>query len=246
MKKQTLSKFISKYNLSGLVESVKWEIKDDTLSTSFISDDKSVMGLVSLKDFHSEDSVFGVYDTSKLVKMMSVFDEEIEFSLGKIQDKSVSIKLSDSNNITSNYCSVNYTLADISVIPQVPDLKVLPPFNANIKLDSRFIEKFVKAKSALPEDSTFAFVCDGTSNKGRIIFGHSTSNTNNISIDVECECDTAFESIYFSADYMKEILVSNKDSQTATFKISSEGLSHVHYEVDNYTCDYYLVEIKSE
>ena len=46
MEKQSLSRFVSKYNLSGLVESVKWESKDGSLTTSFISDDKSVEELI--------------------------------------------------------------------------------------------------------------------------------------------------------------------------------------------------------
>ena len=51
MEKQSLNRFVSKYNLAGLVESVKWESKDGSLTTSFISDDKSVLGSVSMKEF---------------------------------------------------------------------------------------------------------------------------------------------------------------------------------------------------
>ncbi len=53
MEKQKLNRFVSKYNLAGLVESVKWESKDGSLNTSFISDDKSVLGSVTLKEFES-------------------------------------------------------------------------------------------------------------------------------------------------------------------------------------------------
>ena len=66
MEKSKINRFVQKYNLAGLVESVKWETKDNTLSTSFISDDKSVLGNVSMTDFQFQDSVFGIYDTSKL------------------------------------------------------------------------------------------------------------------------------------------------------------------------------------
>ena len=48
MEKSKINRFVQKYNLAGLVESVKWETKDNTLSTSFISDDKSVLGNVSI------------------------------------------------------------------------------------------------------------------------------------------------------------------------------------------------------
>ena len=95
MEKQSLNRFVSKYNLAGLVESVKWESKDGSLTTSFISDDKSVLGSVSMKDFDSTDATFGVYDTTKLTKMLSVLGDDIEFSINDIDGKSVSLKFKD-------------------------------------------------------------------------------------------------------------------------------------------------------
>ena len=77
MEKQQLNRFVSKYNLAGLVESVKWESKDGSLNTSFISDDKSVLGNVSMKEFDGPDTSFGVYDTTKLTKMLSVLGDSV-------------------------------------------------------------------------------------------------------------------------------------------------------------------------
>ena len=104
MEKQSLNRLVSKYNLACLVESVKWESKDGSLTTSFISDDKSVLGSVSMKDFDSTDATFGVYDTTKLTKMLSVLGDDIEFSINDIDGKSVSLKFKDGST------SVNYML----------------------------------------------------------------------------------------------------------------------------------------
>ena len=41
MQKTKLNRFISKYNLNGNVNSVKWTSKDDALSTTFVTSDKS-------------------------------------------------------------------------------------------------------------------------------------------------------------------------------------------------------------
>jgi len=236
MEKQSLNRFVSKYNLAGLVESVKWESKEGSLTTSFISDDKSVLGSVSMKEFDGNDTSFGVYDTTKLTKMLSVLGDDVEFSINDIDSKPVSLKFKDGST------SVNYMLADLSVIPNVPDLKQLPPFNVEIKLDSNFISKFIKAKGALDENN-FTFTCkDG---KGQIILGFSNINTNRINIDVDCVCEGDIEPISFSATYLKEILVANKEATDATLKISSQGLSHIHFEIDNYESNYYLVEIQS-
>ena len=237
MEKQNLNRFVSKYNLAGLVESVKWESKDGSLSTSFISDDKSVLGNVTMKEFDGTNSTFGVYDTTKLTKMLSVLGESVDFSINDIDGKAVSLKFKD------NSTSVNYMLADLSVIPNVPDLKQLPPFNVEIKLDANFISKFIRAKGALADENNFTFMCkDG---KGQIVLGHSNINTNRISIDVDCTCDGDVQPISFSATYLKEILVANKEATDATLKISSQGLSHIRFEIDNYESNYYLVEIQS-
>ena len=237
MEKQQLNRFVSKYNLAGLVESVKWESKDGSLNTSFISDDKSVLGNVSMKEFDGSDATFGVYDTTKLTKMLSVLGDTVEFSINDIDGKPVSLKFKDGST------SVNYMLADLSVIPNVPDLKQLPDFNVEIKLDSNFISKFIKAKGALADENNFTFVCKD--DKAQIILGYSNINTNRISIDVDANCGSDVNSISFSATYLKEILVANREATDATLKISSQGLSHIHFEIDNYESNYYLVEIQS-
>jgi len=237
MEKQQLNRFVSKYNLAGLVESVKWESTEGSLTTSFISDDKSVLGNVTMKEFEGSNATFGVYDTTKLTKMLSTLDNDVDFSIQDIDGKAVSLKFKDGSS------SVNYMLADLSVIPNVPDLKQLPEFNTEIKLDANFISKFIRAKGALADENNFTFVSkDG---KGQIILGYSNINTNRISIDVDSTSEGDVNPISFSATYLKEILVANKEASDATLKISSQGLSHIHFEVDKYESNYYLVEIAS-
>ena len=237
MEKQQLNRFVSKYNLAGLVESVKWESKDGSLTTSFISDDKSVLGSVTMQEFEGDNAEFGVYDTTKLSKMLSVLGNDVDFSISDIDGKSVSLKFKDKST------SVNYMLADLSVIPNVPDLKQLPNFNSEIKLDTSFISTFIKAKGALQDENNFTFTCKD--NKGSIVLGHSNINTNRINIDVDCTCDGDVSPISFSAPYLKEILVANKEATDATLKISSQGLAHISFSIDNYESNYYLVEIQS-
>jgi hypothetical protein len=190
-----------------------------------------------MKEFDGSDATFGVYDTTKLTKMLSFLENDFEFSIQDIDGKAVSLKFKDSAG------SANYMLADLSVIPNVPDLKQLPEFNVEIKLDSNFINRFIKAKGALAEENNFTFLCkDG---KAQIILGYSNINTNRLSIDVDASCTEDVDPISFSATYLKEILVANREATDATLKISSQGLSHIHFEIDNYESNYYLVEIQS-
>jgi hypothetical protein len=237
MKKARINRFVQKYNLAGLIESVKWETKNKQLSTAFISDDKSVLGNITMDDFDFEDNQFGVYDTTKLKNMLGVLSDDVDVDVSDMGGRTVSMNFKDKAT------SINYMLADLSVIPAVPDLKSLPDFDITVNLDDSFIDKFIKSKTALSDESNFTFVCkDG---KGQIILGYSNTSTNRINIDVDCTCEGDTNPISFSADFLKAILVANKDCSDATLKISSKGLAHLSFKVDEYSSEYYLVEKKN-
>lgn len=231
MKKSSFEGFITRYNLGGEVESVKIDSTDAGLSVKFISDDKTLLGNVSSdnKDFPTGE--YGVYTTSQLKGLLSVLDSDIN-----VKEGDAALVFSDKGT------SVNYMLADLSVIPVVPDLKQLPDFTSTIKMDNDFVNKFVKSKGALSDSDTFTFSCK--SNKGEVILGYSKINSNRISINVECECDGDVEPISFSAKYLKEILNANKGAKSSSLKISPNGLAHVSFENDGFKSNYYLVEIK--
>ncbi len=241
MKKEILNKFITKYSLTSLIESVKLEALDNKLITDFISDDKSVLGRVTYDGFTFENSELGIYDTSKLAKILSVLDDDIELSLNKVNDKPISIKIKDSKS------TANYVLADISVIPKAPTLKKLPDWDVSISFDHETMTRFIKAKGALPEADNFTIFADSTNNDYRISIGHSDStNTNKIDIKVNGNGLTDFgaRSISFSAVYLKEILTANRDAKDAVLNLSLEGLAHISFVVDDFTAEYYLTEKK--
>ena len=232
MKKASLEQFINRYNLGGEVESVKITSSDSEMKVSFISDDKTLLGEVTSKEGEFPNGEFGVYTTSQLKALLGVLESSMD-----VDSTESYIKFSDKGT------SVNYMLADLSVIPNVPDLKQLPDFNSEIKLDSNFISTFIRAKGALQDENNFTFTCKD--NKGSIVLGYSNINTNRINIDVDCTCDGDIKPISFSATYLKEILVANKEATDATLKISSQGLAHISFTIDNYESNYYLVEIQS-
>ena len=231
MKKASIESFINRYNLGGEVESVKITSSDSEMKVSFISDDKTLLGEVTSKEGDFPNGEFGVYTTSQLKALLGVLESNVD-----VDSTESYIKFSDKGT------SVNYMLADLSVIPVVPDLKAVPPMNVEITLDDEFTSKFIKSKGALSESDTFTFECNN--NNGNIILGYSTINTNRISMKVDCKCDGDVAPISFSAKYLKEILNANRGSKSATLKISSQGLAHIQFETDNITSKYYLVEIK--
>ena len=231
MEKLKLDGFINRYNLGGEVESVMLNSTDANVSVKMISDDKTLLGDVTVteKEFPAGD--FGIYTTSQLKGLLSVLDSSI-----KVEETTGALKFSDKGT------KVQYMLAAPSVIPAVPDLKALPPFDSDLTLDDEFVTKFIKSKGALADADTFTFTCKD--NKGEIILGYSSINSNRISINVNCTCEGDIEPIAFSAKYLKAILIANKGSNKSSLKISSKGLAHLSFEDGDYVSNYYLVEIK--
>ena len=231
MEKVKFDGFINRYNLGGEVESVMVKSEGTNLSVRMISDDKTLLGDVSVTGTDFPDGEFGIYTTSQLRGLLSVLDNTIE-----VEEVTGALKFSDKGT------KMQYMLAAPSVIPAVPDLKALPPFNVEITLNDEFVNKFIKSKGALSDADTFTFTCKD--NKGEIILGYSSINSNRISISVDCKCDGDVEPIAFSAKYLKAILLANKGSNSSSLKISSQGLSHLNFVDGDYTSNYYLVEIK--
>ena len=231
MEKTKFNGFVSRYNLGGEVESVMIKSENSNLSVRMISDDKTLLGDVSVTGTDFPEGEFGIYTTSQLKGLLSVLDDTID-----VQEVTGALKFSDKGT------KMQYMLAAPSVIPAVPDLKTLPPFNVEITLDNEFVNKFIKSKGALTDADTFTFECKG--GKGEIILGYSSINSNRISISVDCKCEGDVDPIAFSAKYLKAILLSNKGSSTSSLQISSQGLSKVSFTEGEYVSNYFLVEIK--
>ena len=133
MQKSKLDKFIQKYNLGGNVNSVKWKSNGDSLSTSFVTPDKSLLGNVKVDNFQFEDAELGVYQTDQLKSLINVLGDDVSLNLLKVDNKAVSL------NVKNGSVSIDYVLSDLSVIADPPALKRLPEFGTKIKVDSNFI-----------------------------------------------------------------------------------------------------------
>ena len=137
MQKSKLDRFIQKYNLGGNVNSVKWKSNGDKLSTTFVTPDKSLLGTVNVDKFTFEDAELGVYQTDLLKNLLGVLGDDLSLTLSKFGDKAVSLKAKNGS------VSFDYTLSDLSIIPDTPSLKRLPNFGTKIKVDTKFINTFI-------------------------------------------------------------------------------------------------------
>ena len=237
MNKNNLLKLIQKYSLGGLIESVAWNAEGTKLSVRFISDDKTLLGEVEYNAYTSTPMNVGIYTTSLLKNMIGVLDNDLTLKVDKAGDKSVSLKLSSEETETS------YQLADLGVIPPVPDLKTLPDFGIAIDMASNMIDKFIKAKGALSDVDTFTIFTEGGDLKMAI--GYSSISTNRVTFTAQKDYAETVKPISFSAKYLKEILTANKEATSAKLKVSTDGLSNVEFQIDDFVCKYYLVEISN-
>ena len=233
MNKIVLDTFIQKYNLGGNVNSVKWESSGDTLSTRFISPDKSLLGELTLKKQVLPKFEVGVYDTPLLSKMLGTLSDNVDFKLTEVDNTPVAFHLTDS------VISADYVLAAIGVIPDVPELKNIPDFNTLVNIDSQFINSFIRGKGALADVETFAVKpVDGGV---EFVIGYSDINSNRISIKAQSGAVNMTDSIVFNANLFKELLNANKECSKATLQISDKGLAHIEFNVDDFNVKYWLV-----
>ena len=235
MNKQRLVRFINKYYLNGLAQSVilNSNSEQQKLTTKFVSSDKTLLGLVEMDKWDFEDATIGIYTTEQLLKLLSVLDEDINVSVTKANDKAFSIKITDSTS------SVNYMLSDPSIINAPPQLQNIPEFELKIDVTPNLINKFIAGKSALAEVTTFTVVTNET--KTNLIIGYSSVNTNRVNIPVQTSKFSPIEKVSFNADYFSNVLLANKECESATLEVSSEGLAKISFKVDDFSTTYWLV-----
>ena len=236
MQKSKLDKFISKYNLGGNVNSVKWKSSGDSISTSFVTPDKSLLGNVTVDKFTFDSAELGVYQTDVLQKLLGVLGDDISLDLSKFDEKAVSLK------VKNGPVSVDYVLSDLSVIAEPPALKSLPEFGTSIKLDTKFIDTFIKGKSALSDVETFTIKQSGDGCE--VIIGYSSTNTNRVNIPVDCTSCDIENPITFNANLFKEVLTANRECTSAVLEVSTDGLARVNFKVDDYDSTYYIVSLQ--
>jgi len=237
MDKYKLTRFIDKYHLGGNVNAVVINSKGDTLSTRFITGDKALLGELEMNSWNFQDVELGVYDTEQLIKLLGVLDDDVTLNLTQSGDKAIALEISD------QYSKVNFMLSDKSVINQPPALKGIPEFQLKIKVDTNFITRFISGKSALPDTDTFTVITGN--DKVKLVIGYSSINTNRVTIPVETETYEDIDKVSFNANLFKDVLVANKECETATLEVSEKGLAKINFKVDQYDVTYYLVAVQS-
>ena len=235
MNKQKLVRFINKYYLNGTVNSVILNSNSNKLSARCISGDKTLLGELEMDKWQFEDSEVGIYNTEQLLKLLSVLDEDVNVSISKAGDKSIALKVTDA------FSSVNYMLSDVSIINKPPQLKEVPEFEVKIDVTPQFVNKFIAGKGALAETDNFTVLTDGSNTK--LVIGYAAINTNRVTLPVTTSQSSNIDNVSFNANIFKEVLTANKECESATLEVSSEGLAKIVFKVDDFSVIYWLVAV---
>lgn len=242
IKKNLLDRFIAKYNLNGSTERVTWTATKNSLTTKFMTDDKNAIGEVTLNEHVLDDGSYHVIETSQLKNLMGVMGEEITLKVQNTNGRTTGLMLSDSDS------KATFVLAsDADAVPKTPKPKVdfnQFPFQISIPIDRNFMERFSRAKGALPDVTTFTILSDGKTVD--IVLGYSTINTNRITLKVQGTSIAKIDPIDFHARSLRDIFMSNKEATDGTLDVSTDGLLRVKLTQDDFTAAYYLPQVKVE
>ena len=243
MQKQTLTSVVDKYHLNGTIESVKWDIKNKNITVDFITPMKNLVGKVTSPNFDLDDTQVGIYNTSQFYKLVKIMDSTIVLGLTK-SPYGTPLELT----LQDNQYDLNYYLSDLMLIETVPTINEPASYDADVHIDSQFINKFANAKKALGDIKQFTVKTETKDDITEllIVIGDGNGYANKIKFKTICESMFGLDEIPFPADIMMEVLKANEEAVYGTINISSEGLMKISFKEDSIESTYYLVRLSNQ
>jgi|TARA_R110000744_G_scaffold82144_4_gene161364 hypothetical protein len=238
--KLIVQSIINKYYL-GENESVKWVVKDNSLSIDFMTPSKDVIGSVVCTNFELEDSKLAIYDTKKLNSLISICSGDLLLELVKNKAIYTKLQISDLN------FNLNYALSDPLLINKVGSVNEAD-WVVELDLSQEDVDNIIKAKSALSQVDNM-LVTTTTNLDGEdvveFVFGDESGHNNKISYQILGNIKEKNLKIPFNSGTFKTILQANKDMNGGKLLLSSMGLMRLDFSLDTITSQYYMVR-KSE
>lgn len=236
MNKNSLINFISKYNVNGLCPAVKIGSKGGSLYTKFNTEEKSILGMVQYKNLNLPDADFGVFNTAGLLKLLSAFQSEINVELEENFDKFTALKFSDDN------FNARFMLAGLDIIPESKTPANIPDPDLSIPINSVFIDRFNRAKSALPESTRAAIVQDNSIVK--LVINYADHQTDIIELELTDSFTGDIETLTFNVDYIRDVFAANKDCTEGSLDVCNAGLMILTFKGEDFSSKYYLPKLQ--
>lgn len=240
MKKETLIRFIDKYNLGDAIPAVNWKIiaAEKVLKARGELQQKTFTMDVTLKGFDEfkEDVRVPVAATQKVKSMLAPFGEDITLTLNKNGDRVLGFTVSD--NDCESYC----TAAEPSAIPPVSkDLTDKHTYEVEVSLTEEFVEKFLKAKNALSEVEEFTIRMN-KKDQVEFVLGFAVANTNRINLIAPTRNGKdKFDGqpVRFLAKNFVELLKANREMTDGVLYLKAAGVIKVVYSSPEFDCQYW-------
>lgn len=235
MEKSKLQSFINRYYLAGNCEAVTVKSNGQSVNCELIDADQTVVGKIKWKTNPFMEGELGINHTGALTRMLSAVGENIDIQVQESAGKNYAMRIQEGST------TMTFMLADTTVIPAVPTINAEPEYTVTIDIDNEFIDKFIKAKNALPDAKNFAVQVQN--GKIKFIINYTTINADNVTFDLDGGT-TPMEPICFSADKLKEVLTANK-GDAGKMHVSSDGLARIDFSGTDFDSNYWLVQLQN-
>ena len=234
--KVLLQSIVERYYLDGLVERVKWSIKDEKLTIKFINDTKDTGGEIVYSPFPFKNSTLPIYNTSQLLKLINATKGSLYLN-------------TDGNKlyIADETFDISYSLAEEFLIPKPPKITLPQTYAAKIKIeDSDKLLNLIKAKKSIDNSDNVVIKLFEDEiheiKKVEFAFGEDNNDSNKISYYLEGEINENFPNLLFNSDTIKNILSNNKSMERGEIYIYKEGLMKIDFNTNlSINSTYYLV-----
>jgi hypothetical protein len=236
MEKSKLQSFINRYYLAGNCEAVTLKESEESINCELIDMDQTVVGKIKWNTTPFMKGMLGINHTGALIKMLGAVGENINIDVKEAAGKNYAMKISEGTT------QATFMLADTTVIPAVPTINAEPDYQVQIPVNEEFINKFIKAKNALPDAKNFAVQVQNGIIK--FIINYTTVNSDNITFEVGTSTGVDMEPVCFSADKLKEVLVANK-GDVGQLHVSPDGLSRIDFVGADFESSYWLVMLQN-
>jgi len=235
IKKSQLQSVISKYHLNGLIESVKWKIKNDSLTIDFMSPNRDMIGKVEFDIFKVKDCELAIFDTTQFNKLLAITSHEI-----LIEPTKTKLLISD------NHYNLQYSLADPLLIEKVGSVSE-QEYNIEFILSQEQVGSIIKAIEALPNSNTICLKKTETimgNDALEFVFGENQEYANKIVYpidDITLLKETPEFNIPFNSEIFKNIFRANRDCEGVEVRMNTDGLMKINFSGEDVRSEYFVV-----
>jgi len=238
--KGELQTIISKYNLSGMIDAVKWTVKDKQLNIKFNAPTKDMIGEVTYNSFDLEDCEIAIYNTSQLDKLLGITSGDLNLQLEKTGRVFSKLVIEDVSY------KLNYSLSDLLLINEPGKVNDPNDYIIESTFESDAISAVIKAKNALQSDNVNFTITQNFDGEQvlTMVFGDNSNHTNKVEYIVPDTVITGEQynfNIPFNSEMIRVVFANNKDANVAHMSLNIQGLLKFVFEGDNWKSTYYIV-----